>query len=96
MDLETQQLIFITVCLALLILAVWWYIFDARRNRRKAAELWQAYHQAIQDGNKRLALQLGRNYYSTLRGGKLSVFDELSIANDLSTIASKSGSSTQQ
>ena len=44
------------------------------------------YKNAIKSGDKSDALIKGRFYYSLLRGGKLSIYDEQAIANDLSTM----------
>lgn len=44
------------------------------------------YDKAIIDGDKTLALKLGREYYSIKRGGILSIYDKQAITNDLSTI----------
>ena len=55
-------------------------------GRKKAALIKIDYDIAIRSGDKELALKLGREYYSTLRGGKLSIYDEQAIANDLSTM----------
>jgi len=96
MEYETRMYAFITVVVVLIFFALWWYLNSFRKDQKLIAERKQAYDQAIQEGKKRLALQIGREYYAALRGGRLTIFDELAIANDLSTIASKSGSSTQQ
>lgn len=58
------------------------------KGKKKAAAIKIEYDQAIKSGDRELALKLGRDYYATLRGGKLSIYDEQAIANDLSTIKS--------
>ncbi|WP_338876925.1 hypothetical protein WBJ53_14815 [Spirosoma sp. SC4-14] len=53
---------------------------------RKEAELKAIYDDALRSGNKSRALAAGRAYYSHLRKGKLTIYDEQAITNDLSTM----------
>lgn len=55
-------------------------------NSKKRKELWSAYQRALASGDKRAALEAGRAYYSRLRGGKLTIYDEQALTNDLSTM----------
>ena len=96
MDQQTGPYALITVVVVILIFIVWWYVSAARKDQKAIAQRKQAYDRAVQDGNKRLALQTGREYYTALRGGKLTMFDELAIANDLSTIDSTEATSHSQ
>jgi hypothetical protein len=70
-----------------LIIVVGIIIAVSNSNSKKRKELWNAYQQAIASGNKRNALDAGRAYYSKLRGGKLTIYDEQALTNDLSTMS---------
>lgn len=48
--------------------------------------LKKAYDIALKKGDKANALKAGREYYSALRNGLLTVYDEQAIANDLATM----------
>jgi hypothetical protein len=52
-------------------------------------ELEKLYDQALDSGNKRLALKYGRLYYAFLRDGQLTTYDEQAIQNDLLSIDKK-------
>lgn len=44
----------------------------------------EAYNAAITSGNKQAALEAGRKYYASMReNGRLTLYDEQAIANDL-------------
>ena len=62
------------------------YYFVNAGNTEQRKKLWTAYHLAIKSGDKRDALIAGRAYYTKKRGGKPTIHDEQSIANDLSTM----------
>jgi hypothetical protein len=58
-------------------------------NNAKAKELEalkQEYDRALLSGDKKAALTAGRNYYSRLRNGKLTIYDEQAITNDLTAM----------
>lgn len=57
---------------------------DKREDEQK--RLYQAYQDALRSGNKGAALSAGRAYYSNLRKGKLTIYDEQAITNDLSAM----------
>ncbi|MFB6456550.1 hypothetical protein ACE38W_14865 [Chitinophaga sp. Hz27] len=62
-----------------------------QRQRRKdqdrlIGEAKAKYSECLKGTDKAAALATGRDYYAMLRGGKLSVYDEQAIANDLSTM----------
>ena len=44
------------------------------------------YDRALQSKNKVLALSAGREYYKKLRGGTLSITDEMCIMNDINAV----------
>lgn len=51
------------------------------------AQKKEKYMAAIARGDKSAALILGREYYASMRSnGKLTIYDEQAIANDLSTM----------
>lgn len=52
----------------------------------QSQRLQKTYQNALQSGNKKLALEAGRNYFTHLRKGELTLEDEQTITNDLSTI----------
>jgi hypothetical protein len=62
-------------------------VLISNANSKKKKELWSAYQQAITSGNKRNALDAGRAYYGKVRGGKLTIYDEQALTNDLSTMS---------
>ena len=54
-------------------------------NKEKA--LKKAYDDALKSGDKALALEKGRAYYASKReSGKLTIYDEQAIQNDLSAM----------
>jgi hypothetical protein len=63
---------------------VWFFLNQASNEERK--KLWSAYQQAMHSGDKAAALRAGRAYYAKLRGGRLTVYDEQALTNDLSTM----------
>lgn len=64
-----------------------------KANRERliyASEVYENYQKAIKGGDRREALRLGRDYYRLLReDGVLTLYDEQSIANDLSSMDCK-------
>lgn len=62
-------------------------IFYFYNRNKKRKELLRKYHEALCGTNKRVALNAGRAYYSAFRrGGKLTMYDEQAINNDLNTM----------
>jgi hypothetical protein len=55
-------------------------------SRRSTAKLKIKYDEALKGGKKADALKAGREYYAALRGGRLTVYDEQAIANDISVM----------
>ncbi len=55
-------------------------------KRRRFARLKSAYEDALIGHDKKAALAAGRAYYSALRKGKLTIYDEQAIANDINTM----------
>lgn len=52
-------------------------------NRNK---LKSEYEEALRGTNKQRALKAGRAYYSALRSGTLTIYDEQAITNDISAM----------
>ena len=86
MDREVRLYIFVGVLVAIAVAVLYFYLKSVNKSKAEIAKIKNQYDKAIRDGNKALALELGRNYYSKLRGGNLSIYDEQAITNDLSTI----------
>lgn len=59
------------------------FFFAKQKNNTRLKEEYQA---ALRGSDKRAALEAGRRYYSSVRGGKLSIYDEQAITNDLATM----------
>jgi len=59
---------------------------NAIKKQNELSRLKQNYKDALNSYDKAKALQAGRNYYSYLRGGKLTIYDEQAITNDLMTM----------
>lgn len=53
------------------------------QNRKKLKE---EYDEALRGTDKKNALEAGRKYYRSLRGGNLTIYDEQAITNDLNTM----------
>ena len=76
---DSSTLIFVVAIVAVI-------LFYIQKNKR-IAELKRDYDDAIRSGNRGMALQAGRKYYSAIRqNGKLTIYDEQAITNDLSTM----------
>lgn len=52
----------------------------------KTAKLKKAYSDALNGSDKREALNAGRANYSDLRKGKLTMYDEQALTNDISAM----------
>lgn len=61
------------------------------RNKLKAE-----YDDALSGTNKSKALKAGRAYYSALRSGNLTIYDEQAITNDISAMRTDIKTSTEQ
>ena len=69
-----------------ILLAVFFNTRKRRKDREKAEKLRQAYETALNSGNRARALQFGRAYYAYLRHGRLTLYDEQAIANDMAAM----------
>jgi hypothetical protein len=86
-----NQLFLIFGVVAALVVALYILYVRASNQKHKANQiqtetLRQQYLQTIKAGDKPAALQAGRNYYSSLRGGRLTIYDEQALANDLAAM----------
>ena len=62
-------------------------IHVAQQKSNRTKELKAEYEAALNSGDKKAALEAGRAYYSFQReDGKLTIFDEQAITNDLSVM----------
>jgi ABC-type siderophore export system fused ATPase/permease subunit len=89
-NLGTGELFILVIILFIVITA---FTLSKKRNseanklyEEQSQRLQKTYQNALQNGNKKLALEAGRNYFAHLRKGKLTLEDEQTITNDLSTI----------
>lgn len=78
---------------SLLLFAIFKVFSHAEKEKRRLAkikehlaEIKEQYLQSLNGTDKAEALRLGRLYYSTLRKGSLTIYDEQAIANDLSAM----------
>ncbi len=65
----------------------------SRKNKKLKSDLLNEYNYALQSGNKAKALVAGRLYYESTRSrfwglkkGRLTIYDEQAITNDISTM----------
>lgn len=79
-------LILVIICIAVVVYAIYYSFQHAESGRKELADLKQQYDKALKSGDRKTALEAGRKYYSTLRGGTLSIYDEQAITNDLSAM----------
>lgn len=78
--------IIITVSVVLAVLVLIW-AFSDNSNEKELERLAKEYEAALSDVNKKEALRAGRLYHAFARKNKtLTLFDEMAIANDLSTM----------
>ena len=89
-NLGTGELLILVIILSIVIIAV--ILSNKKKSQanklyeEQSQRLQKTYQNALQNGNKKLALEAGRNYFAHLRKGKLTLEDEQTITNDLSTI----------
>jgi len=93
-----NKLILLTSALIAVALVVFYFLYRAnkkekakpRRTREQEiefdAELRYEYHLALHSGDTEKAFTIGRNYYQSLLGGRLTHDIDQAISNDLSTI----------
>lgn len=82
-----QKTILVLIGLIVSVIALYYLITLSNRQRKKqVSALYQQYQQAIKGGDRQAALQAGRRYYSACRGGRLTIYDEQAITNDLAAM----------
>jgi hypothetical protein len=74
-------IVFGILIIGILVLSVLLHI----RKNKMLETLWEAYNAARASGDREKALEAGRAYYRRRRG-RLSMYDEQAIANDLNTM----------
>lgn len=75
----------ILIVVALLCFGLYYFLGPAA-NKKKIEHLKNEYDRALSKGNKKEALAAGRAYYSALRNGTLTIYDEQALANDLNAM----------
>lgn len=88
---ETKALENLYWVIALLVIGVAYEAWSKASRNRKINKAFEevriAYEDALQSGDKALALRKGREYYAFHReGGVSTIYDEQAIQNDLSTV----------
>lgn len=73
--------VFGILIIGILVLSVLLHI----RKNKTLETLWEAYNAARASGDREKALEAGRAYYRRRRG-RLNMYDEQAIANDLNTM----------
>lgn len=61
-------------------------IIGAVAKKNETKKLRRIYDEALNGADKRAALNAGRAYYQNIRKGKLTIYDEQAITNDISTM----------
>ncbi len=77
-------IVFIAVIILVMVGKRAYYELKTRPQQIKLSK--QLYDEALKSGDKRDALEKGRLYYSWMRNGDLTIYDEQAISNDLSTM----------
>lgn len=80
-----MEYILIPILLAIIVFIIKFYI-DKYRYLPLARK---RYEQALKSGDKSESLKYGRLYYSLLRDGNLSIYDEQAISNDINAMCDK-------
>lgn len=77
----------LTVLIVLFVVFIFIWAVSDSSNEKEIERLRQIYISALSDSDKKTALMAGRSYYTAARKNKsLTIFDEMAIANDLSTM----------
>lgn len=79
--------IFIFVLVFIVCWIIYKYFIGTDKDRKAIAAIKAQYEKALQDKDKRAALTLGRQYYSKLRRGRLTIYDEQALTNDIASIS---------
>lgn len=67
---------------------IWYFVWDAKRRRAQRDQLWNAYQWSLQNMPynpvaRSQVVARGRAWYGYLRGGTVTMYDELAIQNDI-------------
>lgn len=100
-------MVFVSVCgISFVLFILYFFVSNIGMREKKAIELKQEYEDILDRLSRnpnsqklrQLALEIARDYYSSLRNdGRLTIYDEQAIQNDLSLIINSSNNSyTQQ
>ncbi|RYZ51273.1 MAG: hypothetical protein EOP49_12115 [Sphingobacteriales bacterium] len=82
--------LFLLLIIAIFAAAIYFAVKYMVDGKKQTLQLKEMYENALKSGDKQNALQVGRRYYSSMRGGELSIYDEQAIANDLSAMKERS------
>jgi hypothetical protein len=77
------------IYLLILALGIGGLIFLYNANQKKIKQIKKDYDIILKGTDKRAALEAGRKYYKSVRGGQLSIYDEQALTNDISTMKDK-------
>jgi len=75
------------IIISVLVVAIILVIVNMKNDKSQLAQLKESYEEALRGVNKRAALNAGRAYYSALRSGKITIYDETAMANDLAAMS---------
>ena len=70
------------------IAAIAFAVYRSRQQQKRLQQAWNAYQYALQnmhaDASMRAqVVNYGRAYYGMVRGGAVSIYDEMAISNDI-------------
>lgn len=84
---KTSLILMIGGIAFIVLLVMLWKVNHDQQQKEAIRELKEKYEQALIDGNKEEAIDCGRKYYSKIRNGELSFYDEETILRDVSMLA---------
>ena len=67
----------------LIMLVMLWKLDHEQKQKEELRLFKEMYEKAIRDGNREAAYEYGRQYYTKLNHGELSVEDEVTIIREL-------------
>lgn len=85
---DSNNIAIVTIVLIVVILIITFIVYE-NSNKKSAYQLklWNDYQEALKSGDKAKVLNAGRIYYSSLRaGGRLTIYDEQALTNDLNVM----------
>lgn len=64
--------------------------YSVIQTKKNQEILKKDFEEALKNYDKKAALEAGRKYYASIRpGGKLTIYDEQALTNDISTMKTK-------